>query len=368
VRVLGLIVNPVAGIGGRYALKGSDDAVAVAAALERGAAPVAPLRARRALVRVKAFAPAVEVIAPAGAMGAALAAEVGLRVTHLRFVPAEPTSAADTRAAARELAERGVDLILFAGGDGTARDIVGAAGTSVPVLGVPAGVKMRSGVFGTSPEQAGDAAGRFVARPQHFGLVEREVLDAPDASLESDLFAIARVPHVPGRLQQGKATATAGDAELTALCEEIARELEPGRVYLLGPGTTTGRILDALGLTGTPLGVDAVRDGALLEADLDEEGILRLLGDGVEATLVLGVIGGQGFLLGRGNQQISARVLRRVGAGNVVVVAGADKVEALDPAVLHVDLGDGGRDHALDGYVRVRVAPGRSIVLRVAAG
>jgi predicted polyphosphate/ATP-dependent NAD kinase len=194
------------------------------------------------------------------------------------------------------------------------------------------------------------------------------VLDAPAASLESELFALARVPSVPGRLQHGKGAAHGpGDAALDALCQEIARELVPGRLYLLGPGTTTGRILNALGITGTPLGVDAVRDGALLEADLDEDGILRLLGDGVDATLVLGVIGGQGFLLGRGNQQISADVLRRIGPDNVVVVAGADKVDALDPAVLHVDLGDSEQDRLLDGYIRVHVSPGRSIVLRVAA-
>jgi predicted polyphosphate/ATP-dependent NAD kinase len=228
---------------------------------------------------------------------------------------------------------------------------------------------MRSAVFGTSPEQAGDAAGRYLAHPGRFGLVEREVLDAPDAALHSELFALAHVPSVPDRLQRGKATtAASGDAGLAALCEEIAGGMGPGRVYLFGPGTTTERIMRALGLVATPLGVDAVRDGRLLAADLDEEGLLRLLGEGVEATLVLGVIGGQGFLLGRGNQQISARVLRRIGTENVLVVAAADKVAALDPAVLRVDLGDGEHDRILEGYRRVHVAPGRSIVLRVAAG
>jgi len=366
--VLGLIVNPVAGIGGRYALKGSDDSSAVARALERGGRPPAPLRAGRALARVRTFAPDVEVLAPAGAMGAQLAVDAGLRVRTLTHAPANPTSAADTRAAAGELAERGVDLLLFAGGDGTARDVVEVVGAAVPVVGIPCGVKMRSGVFGTSPEQAGEAAGRYVAQPGQFALVEREVLDAPDASLSSALFAHARVPSVPGVLQQGKTAASGGaDAALAALCAEIAREMVPGRLYLLGPGTTTERIMGELGLTGTLLGVDAVRDGTMVEADLDEPGLLRLLGDGVQATLVLGVIGGQGFLLGRGNQQISPAVLHRLGTENIVVVAGADKVEALDPAVLHVDLGDGSNDRILDGYIRVHVAPGRSIVLRVSA-
>jgi predicted polyphosphate/ATP-dependent NAD kinase len=123
--------------------------------------------------------------------------------------------------------------------------------------------------------------------------------------------------------------------------------------------------MSALGFTPTALGVDAVRDGALVASDLDEAGILDLLAPGVEATIVLGVIGGQGFLLGRGNQQISPRVVRRVGADNLLIVAGGDKVAALDPPVLHVDLGDGEEDRFLDGYRQVRIAPGRSIMLRL---
>jgi predicted polyphosphate/ATP-dependent NAD kinase len=366
VRRVGLIVNPVAGIGGKLALKGSDDAHAVARALLGGAEQVAAGRARRALAALVATARDVDVLAPAGEMGADVAAEAGLTVTLLEHRPGTPTSAADTYAAAAELLRRGVDLLLFAGGDGTARDVVGVVGTRLPVLGVPCGVKMRSAVFGTTPEAAGTAAGRFLAAPGRFPLVEAEVLDAADAALESELFALALVPRVPGRLQRGKASARPSDeTALQALCESIARELEPGRIYLLGPGTTTGRILRALGVDGTPLGVDAVRDGALLARDLDEEGILRLLGDGAPAALILGVIGGQGFLLGRGNQQISARVLHRIGASNVVIVAGADKVAALDPPVLHVDLGEEEPDRVLDGYRRVLVAPERSIVLRV---
>ena len=345
---LGLIVNPIAGIGGRLALKGSDDRAAVDRAVRDGAPPVAPARARRALDVLRAQAPATEVRAAGGSMGAELAEELGLRVTLLDHRPASPTTAEDTRAAARELLERKVDLILFAGGDGTARDVVSVVGTELPVLGVPSGVKMRSAVFGTTPEAAGEAAARYLSSPGVFPLVERDVLDAADG-VESELFALARSPHVGGRLQAGKATARPADeAALTALCDAIARELTPHRLYLIGPGTTTGRILDAL-------------DGKLLTADLDEDGILRLLEAHPDATLVLGVIGGQGFLLGRGNQQISARVLLRVGVDNLVIVAGADKVAALDPPVLHVDLGDGERENLLDGYRRVRVAPDRSM-------
>ena len=365
---LGLIVNPIAGIGGRLALHGSDDREAVARAVRDGAELVAPARARRALDVVRRQTTGNKVLAAGGGMGAELAREEGFAVEPLRHVPGTPTTADDTRAAARELRERGVDLLLFAGGDGTARDVVSVVGTEVPVLGIPSGVKMRSAVFGTTPEAAGEAAARFLARPDAVSLVEREVLDAADGT-ESELFAVARTPSVVGRLQRGKATARPADeAALSALCEEIARELMPGRLYLVGPGTTTGRILRSLGLEGTLLGVDAVLDGALLARDLDEDGILELLDAHGDATLVLGVIGGQGFLLGRGNQQLSARVLRRVGTDNLVIVAAADKVAALDPPVLHVDLDDGASENLIEGYRQVRVAPQRSIVLRVSGG
>lgn len=362
----GLIVNPVAGIGGRYALKGSDDAAAIALVTAAGADGVSAPRAQRALRSLYRLAPDVEILAAVGVLGLDVAEAAGFRVKALAYEPRAPTTAADTRAAAAELAESGVDLVLFAGGDGTARDVVAELGTRVPVLGIPSGVKMRSAVFGTTPEAAGEAAGRYLDEPGRFPLVDAEVLDAADAALESELFGLARVPSVPGRLQHGKSTApVSDDAALAALCNQIARELEPGRLYLFGPGTTTGRILGALGLDATPLGVDAVRDGALVGSDLDEDGILALLAAGEEATIVLGVIGGQGFLLGRGNQQLSSRVLRRVGVENLVVVAGADKVAALDPPVLHVDLGDDGGEKLLAGYRRVRVGPGRSIVLRL---
>jgi len=362
----GLIVNPVAGVGGRYALKGSDNAAAVARLVAEGAPRVAAGRARRALRVLRTLAPDVEILAPAGEMGRDEAVEAGFHVTALESRPGTPTTADDTRSAASELADRAVDLVLFAGGDGTARDVVDTVGTRVPVLGVPCGVKMRSAVFGTTPEAAGDASGRFLANPKLWPTVEAEVLDAGDGALDSELFGVARVPRIEGRLQRGKAAPPrSDDAALTALCSEIARELEPSRLYLFGPGTTTGRVLAALGLEGTPLGVDAVLDGELIASDLDENGILRLVGEAGAATLVLGVIGGQGFLLGRGNQQISPRVVRAVRPDNIVIIAGADKVAALDPPVLRVDLGDGEEEHLLRGYRRVRVAPGRTIVLQL---
>jgi len=365
---MGLLVNPVAGVGGRLALKGSDDTLAVARALAGGAAAVAPARARRALAVLARAAPRVQVIAAPGEMGGELARGAGLATSLLELGVGSPTSAADTARAAAEFARRGVDLLLFAGGDGTARDVADAVGTRVPVLGIPAGVKMRSAVFATSPEAAGEAAGRYLADPGRYPLIDAEVVDAPEgeAGLGSRLYGVARIPGVSGRVQSAKTAAPRADeAALGSLSASIAAAMEPGRLYLLGPGTTTGRIMEALGLEPTMLGVDAVRDRALLGGDLDEQAILGLLAQGSPASLILGVIGSQGFLLGRGNQQLSAEVVRRVGVENLVVVAGAAKVLALQPPALRVDLGDPESAPLLPAYLRVRMAPEHSIMLRV---
>jgi predicted polyphosphate/ATP-dependent NAD kinase len=368
VPTVGLIVNPVAGVGGPLAFRGSDDREAVAHALETGAAPVAAARARRALAVLRRALPGLGLLSAPGPMGADVAADAGFDPATLELEVATPTTAADTQAAAVELLRRDPSLLLFAGGDGTACDVLAVVGTDLPLLGIPSGVKMRSAVFATSPEAAGEAAARYLGNPGDHRLRDAEVVDEPEPGVmgEAVLHGIARVPDVAGQLQPGKSMSPrSDDAALGALCASIAAEMEPGRLYLLGPGTTTARILSALGLEGTLLGVDAVRDGALAGRDLDESAILDLLADDAPATLILGVIGGQGFLLGRGNQQLTPRVLHRIGPGNVEIVAGADKVLALAPPVLHVDIGGEEAERLLDGYRQVRVAPDRSVVLKV---
>ena len=163
-----------------------------------------------------------------------------------------------------------------------------------------------------------------------------------------------------------KAAPQPGDeAALDGLARELAAEAEPGRLYLYGPGATTRRLLRAQGIDdGTLLGVDAVRDGRLVGRDLGEAAILDLLGHG-PATIVTGVVGGQGFLFGRGNQQLGPRVLARVGRDAIVVVAGMEKLVALKPLQLITDTGDAAVDAGLAGWLRVRTAPGRSTMVRV---
>lgn len=194
--LLGLVVNPIAGMGGRVALKGTDGPEALRLARARGAVPVAPQRAARALAQLALQAPDVRLLAAPGPMGADLALGAGLHTEATSGTPTDDTSAADTRDAAAEMRARGVDLLLFAGGDGTARDIHAAIGADLPLLGIPTGVKMHSGVFAVSPAAAGTAAAAYLRAP---ALHEAEIVD------EDRLYGVVRVPRQP-RLMLGRKT------------------------------------------------------------------------------------------------------------------------------------------------------------------
>jgi predicted polyphosphate/ATP-dependent NAD kinase len=372
-RRLGLVVNPIAGMGGRVALKGTDGERALRLARERGAVPIAPQRADRALRRLAAGGPPLLVLAAPGTMGAELAATAGLEVetTAPAGEPGRDTRPADTRNAVAEMRERGVDLLLFAGGDGTARDIVDTIGADLPLVGVPTGVKMHSGVFAATPDAAGAAASAYLCHPGPAALREAEIADVDEDAARHDrvaarLYGSALVPRQPSLMLGAKTpSTTSADAALDALCAQLAATLPRGRLTLLGPGTTTAAVLSQLGLRGTLLGVDAVRDGELVGVDLDEEGLLALLDDAHDALLLSGVVGGQGSLFGRGNQQLSPRVLRRLGRDRIQVLAAADKLLHLSPPRLRVDTGDDALDAELCGYVRVHVGPGRTIVMKI---
>jgi predicted polyphosphate/ATP-dependent NAD kinase len=370
--VLGLIVNPIAGMGGRVGLRGTDGPDLLRRAVERGAEATAGDRFGQALRRLRTGG--VALLAAPGPMGEEEAVELGLEVEVVGTLAAGTAAATgpeDTVAAATAMAERGVDLLLFAGGDGTARDVLEATRGAVPVLGVPTGVKMHSGVFAASPTRAGNAARAFLDdRSAAARLVDAEVVDAVESpsgdSREIRLYG--RLPVPAGRLgilPAKSAAPRSGGPALDALCREIGAELGDGRLCILGPGTTTARIEAHMGVEGSLLGVDAVRDGALAGSDLSESDLLTLLDEHQGACLVVGVVGGQGSLFGRGNQQISPSVLKRVGSERIIVVCEEEKLLALSSPRLHVDTGDHGVDRMLSGHRRVRVAPGREVVIEV---
>lgn len=398
---IGLIVNPLAGVGGRVGLKGSDGSDIVAKARELGALREAPQRAQLALARLARLSEPFELLTCAGEMGADEARAVGLVPTVIGVVPAgvsatgwPQTTAADSERAAADLLAAGIDLLLFAGGDGTARNMFNAVADRVPVLGIPAGVKIHSAVYATTPLAAGDLAAHFLATPPGSQrLRAAEVMDIDEAAFRDNrvsarLYGYLTVPYERALIQSAKAGGVAGDEQTMAgIADDVISGMEPGCLYIVGPGTTTRTIMQRLGLPKTLLGVDAVRDRALVGSDLSEGQILSLLDNSTAAALgrtalaasplvtrsaasariVVTVIGGQGHIFGRGNQQISPRVLQRVGVGNVIVVASQTKLLSLGGEPLLVDTGDAAVDALFAGYVRVVTAQGERTMYRVRA-
>jgi predicted polyphosphate/ATP-dependent NAD kinase len=364
---LGLVVNPIAGMGGAVALKGSDDPALVTAARERGALPVAPGRAVAALRPLAPLGPDLEVLAAPGEMGEAEVWEAGLVPQVVGSIGAV-TSAADTRAAAAAMAER-VQLLVFAGGDGTAVDILEAIADRVPVLGVPAGVKMHSAVFAVSPKSAGDLALRFLEGGVR-ELREAEVMDVDETALRAGalsarLHGYLRVPAERRLVQSAKARSLGADREAQeGIAHYLVEHVFGGRTWFVGPGTTTRAAVELLGLRKTLLGVDVIRERRCLVTDADERTLLELAEEGEPGILVTPV-GGQGFVFGRGNQQLSAAVIERVGRERIVVVATESKIAALGGRPLRVDTGDPATDASLAGYRRVVVGYNREIVYPV---
>lgn len=358
--MIGLVVNPVAGVGGPAGLAGSDGAAVQARAAEHGSVPRAGGRAVQALAIIARAHPGVRILTAAGAMGAAAVAEAGLEPVVVFTPVGDPTSPEDTAAAVAAVAAAGATLVLVAGGDGTLRDAV--RGLTLPtgrpaVLGIPAGVKMYSPVFAVSPVAAGSLAADWLG-PDPVPTAEREVLDVDEAALrrarvEPVLYGTLRVPQRLGRTQARKApTPATEEAAVASAARAAVAAMRPGVRYLLGPGGTTARIAAELGVAKTPLGVDVVLDGAVIAAAADERRLLDEVAAG-PAQAVVTVIGGQGFLLGRGNQQLSARVIRAMGSDPLLVVAPEQKLVDLAGRPLLVDTGDAELDAALAGHVRV---------------
>jgi NAD+ kinase len=351
-RRIGVVVNPIAGMGGRVGLKGTDGKVAEARA--RGAEPRSPDRAREALERMAELEPATEVVTYAGVMGADPARAAGFEPTVVGGpeAGADPdadvpgTTAAETRAAVRDLVAEGVDLVLFVGGDGTAVDVADTLedlDEETPVLGVPAGVKVYSSVFAVTPRAAGQIAVTFAdTTTGEINDIDEE--QYREGEVRTELRGVVTVPAAEQR-QAGKQL---GGGTVETLAAGFARSVTQGRTYVLGPGSTVGAIKEALGLAGSPLGVDVWRDGEVLVADAAASEIRDALGE--DNCIVVSPIGGQGFVFGRGNQQLAPDVIRRC---DLEVVASKGKLD--DLGVLRVDTRDPDLDEELRGWLQVRV-------------
>ncbi|MFZ5911197.1 MAG: ATP-NAD kinase family protein [Chloroflexota bacterium] len=367
---LGLIVNPMAGLGGRVGLKGSDGEIVQQRAIALGAQPRAGERAREALTALLPLKDDIEIVTYPGSMGAEAAESLGFRVQVIGRIEAGGTSAQDTRRAARSMADMGVVLILFAGGDGTARDIYDAVGLSVPVLGIPAGVKIHSPVYAIHPRAASELAARLV-RGERLAFHEAEVIDLDEdayrcGKVATRLYGYLKVPSAGQFVQNAKSASPASEQEAAReIAAFVVAQMQPGVAYIVGPGTTTRAIAACLGLDKTLLGVDVLRDRALLARDVNEGQLLDILTQYPDRKIIVTPIGGQGYLFGRGNQQISPQVVRAVGRENILVVGTVNKIVALRGRPLLVDTGEAEVDRSLQGYVKVITGHNQSMVYRV---
>ena len=358
---LGFVVNPIAGMGGRVGLKGTDGD-ALEEAIARGAEPVSPRRAVEFLRRLRSLGlePSVEVVTCPGLMGEYETASAGFSAEVLPMEVKAKTTAEDTKAAVRLMVELAVDLLVFVGGDGTARDILDAMRKmdSIPVLGVPSGVKMYSGVFAASPSDAADIVDAVIKRQAD--MMDFEVMDIDEDAFRRDrlsirLYGFLRGPFVPMRLV-GSKQATPETLEESenqlAIARFVVEEMDPEGVYVLGPGTTVKKVADLLGVDKTVLGVDLYRGGSVLK-DVDERTILREIKGVKKVWIVVSPIGRQGMLFGRGNQQISPNVIKAVGKERIIVLATKGKIQNIEGGVLRVDTGDPDVDEMLRGYLKV---------------
>ena len=352
---LGFIINPFAGLGGSVALKGSDDMAATALAL--GAVPMAAQRAEYALQELLALRDQLIIVTVAGAMGADLAEKLGFTLEVLKWTPAEPSTATDSEEAAAQLSQLGIDLLLFAGGDGTARNICNSVKPSTTVLGIPAGCKIHSGVYAITPQAAGKVVAKMV-RGELVSVQEAQVMDIDEVAFRSGTVRAKRYGEmqIPAELRYVQSVKTAGKESEELVLDDLAAyfvsQMEDDVRYIMGSGSTVAAVMAELNLPNTLLGVDVVENGEVIASDVTAAELLKLV-DGFDCRLVITLIGGQGHIFGRGNQQLSPSVIRTVGREHICLLATKSKIQQLGGRPLISDSGDPSLDQELQGMLRI---------------
>lgn len=367
VKTVGFIVNPIAGMGGAVGLKGTDGKAILEKAIVLGAKPIAAARAESFLSELKLFKGRISFIVGAGKMGEDEARNCGFACTVLGKSKSE-TSAEDTMEVASGIIDVGVDLLVFCGGDGTARDILNVVETNLPVLGVPTGVKMHSAVFAVGPRAAARIAMRFLWEELH--LREAEVMDVDEEAfregrVSAKLYGYVLTPYEPSLIQGVKMASPMTESEMrnqAAIAIYIIENMKPDIIYIIGPGTTTRTIGDLLDSKKTLLGVDLFCNKKLVAKDVNEKQILEKI-KGKTAKIIITPIGGQGFIFGRGNQQISPQVIQHVGRDNIAVIAAEGKLRDLKS--LRVDTGNPSLDDTLRGPIKVITDYKKERIMRI---
>jgi len=356
---LGVLINPYAGIGGALALKGSDGVEIREKALSMGAEKKALDKARLALAHIVPIQDQVQLYVASGDMGETLAKDMGFRYSVVYQPENSQTESQDSEATAKALLAHQVDLILFAGGDGTARNVCHVVGSSVPVLGVPAGCKIHSAVYAITPEAAGRVL-KQVIKGEIVSVSDAQVMDIDEAlfrkgKVNARQFGEMQVPTELRYIQAVKMGGKESDelvlADIAAHIIEIIED-NPEYVFVMGSGSTVEFVMQELGIQNTLLGVDVIKHKQLLASDVTASELVALTTH-QNCKLVLTLIGGQGHIIGRGNQQLSADFLRSLDKDNILLVATKSKLSNLSGRPLIVDSGDAHVDQQLSGLISI---------------
>jgi predicted polyphosphate/ATP-dependent NAD kinase len=370
---IGLIINPVAGIGGPVGLKGSDGIEIQNLALLKGGSYQSNNKSKIALNQLKDIKEEIFFITGYGEMGERLLKELGF---SYRVIGPQKNSTTyhDTEKLARDMLKHGVELLVFAGGDGTARNIYNAIALKLPCIGIPAGVKIHSAVYANNPKDAGIAIKQFIMNKDSISLIDSEVMDIDEEKfrqniVEARLYGYLKVPYAKNLMQQSKASVKFSEYDIEGIADEVEDRIQsnPKDVcYVFGTGGTSYSILKRLGYKGSLLGVDVLYNGKLIIKDGTEQEIYDFVKN-KEIVLILTVIGGQGHIFGRGNQQLSPRIIKLVRKENIWIVSTADKIYSLPGNVLRVDTSDEDLDKKIAGYYKVVVGWQEQIVCQVKA-
>jgi predicted polyphosphate/ATP-dependent NAD kinase len=366
---IGLVMNPIAGIGGPAALKGSDGPDIVLKARQAGSESKVLERTRLVLQELSDLQDHLEFVVYPGVMGQVAFNDSSLPFRVVGQGLVDETAADDTRRAVELLQDECVDILVFAGGDGTARDVCDVINPGQVVLGIPCGVKMHSGVFANSPLSAGKII-RDITLGKLTTVTDAEVRDIDELAFRHGLvrakyYGEMTVPEALRYIQQTKSGGVeVEELVLQEIAADVVEAMRPGVQYLIGSGSTTAAIMDSLNIKNTLLGVDVIKDGHLVAADATEVQLFSCV-EHNSSEIILTVIGGQGHIFGRGNQQLSPRVIQAVGKNNLKVIATKTKLEALGEKPLLVDTGDPVLDNELAGLIRVITGYEDSVLCRV---
>ena len=358
-RKIGLIVNPIAGMGGRVGLKGTDGEEILERALELNAEPISQARTKQFLKPLSAVRNAIKILTCPGKMGEDVTKEMGFSPKIISSISDDKTTAADTKKAAKIMKEKGVNLIIFVGGDGTARDVFDSIDQEIPVIGVPSGVKIYSSCFAIKPQAAARIAMKFLW--EELPLRQAEILDIDEKSYREEnklnikFYGYMIAPFEPTLLQESKLASpfTVDEHEnQLAIARHVIQNMDEKTTYLIGPGTTVMSICEVLELEKTLLGVDIMMNKKLIALDVNESQIIDHL-KGKKSKIIVSPIGRQGMILGRGNQQISPKIIRMIGKENIIVISTRAKLSTIKS--LKVDTQDPTLDEELKGFMRVIV-------------